>query len=108
MELLGLVIDDSGNVGIGTTAPTQKLDVTGGILVNGTVGANTNYMIDSALNSSYMDSLISLEGQHRESNGSGGLWLKMIGPWDGGSTQDVRLRAYSGGEAPNKCVRWIC
>jgi hypothetical protein len=32
-----MVVDDSGNVGIGTTAPTQKLDIAGNIAVSGTV-----------------------------------------------------------------------
>ncbi len=36
-----LYIGTSGNVGIGTTAPTAKLDVTGGLNVSGNVGIGT-------------------------------------------------------------------
>ncbi|MFT4968106.1 MAG: hypothetical protein ACI9CD_001130, partial [Candidatus Deianiraeaceae bacterium] len=44
-----VVIDDSGNVGIGTTAPTKKLDVTGDILVNGITVGRGSGNIDSNL-----------------------------------------------------------
>ena len=37
-----LKIDSSGNVGIGTTAPLQKLEVAGNILVNNTLNAFVN------------------------------------------------------------------
>ena len=35
------VIDASGNVGIGKTVPTEKLDITGNALVSGSLGINT-------------------------------------------------------------------
>jgi hypothetical protein len=37
-----MIIDGSGNVGIGTTSPTQKLEVNGNIYTNGQITACTN------------------------------------------------------------------
>ena len=37
----GLVLDSSGNVGIGTTSPGQKLDVNGSVNIDGTLFVNT-------------------------------------------------------------------
>jgi len=51
-----LLVDNSGNVGIGTTSPSEKLNVTGNILASGTVlgsnlsGTNTG---DNATNTQY-------------------------------------------------------
>ncbi len=41
-----LIIDSSGRVGIGTTSPTQKLDVNGGVNVVGSLNVTGNYIIN--------------------------------------------------------------
>ena len=42
-------IIDSGNIGIGTTAPTQRLTVVGNISATGNLATNTNYVVTAAL-----------------------------------------------------------
>jgi len=42
-------IIDSGNLGIGTTAPTQRLTVVGNISATGNLATNTNYVVVAAL-----------------------------------------------------------
>jgi hypothetical protein len=43
-------IDSSGNVGIGTSSPTQKLDVTGGANVSGTVVMGSSFLRNRIIN----------------------------------------------------------
>ncbi len=43
-------IDDSGNVGIGTAAPVEKLDVNGGVKIGNTAGANAGTLRWTGLN----------------------------------------------------------
>ena len=38
------VIDNSGNVGVGTTNPTSRLDVNGDVTVRGNLGLNVQYL----------------------------------------------------------------
>lgn len=42
VQVSGVTVDDSGNVGIGTASPTQPLDVNGNALVNGTLGMSNH------------------------------------------------------------------
>ncbi|MEA3431042.1 MAG: hypothetical protein U9R08_07245 [Nanoarchaeota archaeon] len=46
-ETAGLVLDTSGRVGIGTTAPAQKLDVAGNIKASGTVCDGSNNCLNN-------------------------------------------------------------
>ena len=48
-----IVIDSSGNVGIGTSSPSEKLDVRGVIRSTGSTGKYTNLVVDSS--GSYID-----------------------------------------------------
>jgi hypothetical protein len=49
-------LDSSGNVGIGTSSPTQKLDVTGSANVTGTVAMGSSFMRNRLINGNmYID-----------------------------------------------------
>ena len=45
LQTRGMFVDNAGNVGIGTTAPTQKLDVAGNIAVSGTADVAANIAV---------------------------------------------------------------
>lgn len=59
-------INGNGNVGIGTTSPTQKLTVSGNICATGTIGAcsDVRFKRDIVPLSSSLKSVLSLQGVH--------------------------------------------
>ncbi|MCF7910496.1 pyocin knob domain-containing protein [Candidatus Pacearchaeota archaeon] len=65
----GITIDTSGNTGIGTTTPQQKLHVSGNAVVNGTINMDSNKIISLANGTSAQDAVT--YSQLQESVGSG-------------------------------------
>ena len=60
----GISIDAGGNVGIGTTAPTQKLHVVGNICATGSIGACSDLRYKTKLNrvSNALEKVLNLKG----------------------------------------------
>lgn len=105
------VLDSSGNVGIGTTSPSTKLEVNGGIRLSGLNGGDglkfdmagsTDYVIKE----SSTNDIFSFGGQIHHNISSGNVGIGTTSPSDllhitnGDNAVDTRIRLQSFGQLP--------
>ncbi len=88
-------IDDSGNVGIGTTSPTEKLDVAGNIKASGkvTAGANATANMDLVPLAQMNDSLAAVSAAT-----TAGLTYKYVPYFNGSVLDNSPMTITSGGK----------